>query len=362
MNASLEQRRDVAALKAAHPIAGIVTGYGIALQPSGKALLGRCPFHEDTGRPNLHIYPNTGSYFCFRCGEGGDAIDFVMRRERLGFRAACDQLRALPPRPFRPRTLPGTPDWERLPPDQLRVMDLAWRVYRETLRQTPAALAYLGRRGVSRDVIDAGVVGYSDGRRLADALAADLAAARTLGLLRQDQQGALVERFAGRVVVAERRGGQTIWCLGRAWTASGPKFLGLTGARPLLGLERIRGQGHVYLVEGLFDWLTALSWGLPACSLCGTHGTERQLQALEGATRVYGVFDADVAGCEASERFGRRFGARWRAVRLPDGSDLNDLGRRPDGRRQFLALVCAAEAGARHDLRTDGRGAEEGAS
>ena len=340
--------RDVAAIKASHPIAGVVAGYGIALRPAGKALVGRCPFHEDTGRPNLHVYPTTGSYFCFRCGKGGDAIDFVMRRERLGFLAACDRLQGIPLHPIPSEQRPEPPDWERLSAGQQRALDAALRAYACALWRTPRALLYLSERGIGRAAIEAGLVGYADGQSLAGLPPGDRDELEGLGLLRRDRRGGPVERFAGRIVVAERRGVHAIWCIGRAWAAPGPRFLALPGERPLLGLERIEGKAEVFVVEGLFDWLTAIGWGLPACSLCGTHGSERQLRALDGAERIYGVFDGDAAGREAAARLAHRFGARWRALALPEGCDLNDLGRRRDGRRQFFALLRTAQAAYGH--------------
>ena len=74
------------------PIARIIAGYGIALRSSGRTLIGRCPFHEDRGRPNLVVYPETQSWFCFRCDVGGDVISFVERLEGLSFRDAVDRL------------------------------------------------------------------------------------------------------------------------------------------------------------------------------------------------------------------------------------------------------------------------------
>lgn len=51
------QRVDTEALKRGHPIADLVSRYGIELRPSGRTLIARCPFHDDGGRPNLCIYP-----------------------------------------------------------------------------------------------------------------------------------------------------------------------------------------------------------------------------------------------------------------------------------------------------------------
>src|SRR4029079_16084942 len=87
---------DAAALKRAHPIGGVGAGSGVALRRSGRALVGRCPFHPDGGDPNLYVYPETASWWCYRCNIGGDAIDFVRRLERLHFPAAAARLARLP--------------------------------------------------------------------------------------------------------------------------------------------------------------------------------------------------------------------------------------------------------------------------
>lgn len=69
-----------------------VVGRDVALIRRGTALVGRCPFHDDHGRPNLVVFPATQSWFCFSCGAHGDAIDFVARRRGLSLREAAQAL------------------------------------------------------------------------------------------------------------------------------------------------------------------------------------------------------------------------------------------------------------------------------
>lgn len=85
-------RIDVAALKDAYRIEAVVARYGIELRRQGRALVGRCPFHADAGRPNLHIFTATQTWWCFRCCVGGDVLKFVMLAEDVGFREAVDRL------------------------------------------------------------------------------------------------------------------------------------------------------------------------------------------------------------------------------------------------------------------------------
>jgi DNA primase len=342
---------DVAALRRAHPIASIISGYGIALHASGHALVGRCPFHPDHGRPNLHVYPDSQRWYCYRCHVGGDIIDFIQRLENLGFSAACQRVTGLPTEPNRgnPRPRPTSRRWDRLRLDEQVVMNLALEIYQEALWRMPQALAYLQRRGISETIIRDCRLGYADGTSLVGHLRRlrVLRIAQDLGLLhrspRRDRSSRLVEFFSGRIVVPELRGGHCIWLIGRALddNPSRPKYLTLTGERPVLGVERTVGHREVFLCEGVFDYLTAVGWELPACSPCGTSLPAERLGFLARADVVYGVFDADTAGQAASERFAARLDSRWQPIALPDGCDLNDLGRRADGRATFFRLLAA---------------------
>jgi DNA primase len=162
------------------------------------------------------------------------------------------------------------------------------------------------------------------------------------------------------------RGGQPIWFIGRRWPdgANRPKYLALPGERPLLGYEQIAGRDTVYLVEGVFDWLTALAWDLPAASPTGTRLPATRLGVLAGARIVFGLLDGDDAGRRAgADYYTTILGARWCPILLPDGRDLNDLGRRPDGRALVAILQTSATRARARQAATDRRGpvvADEG--
>jgi P4 family phage/plasmid primase-like protien len=50
---------------------------------------GKCPFHGDND-PSFTVYDS--GYNCFGCGEHGDVIDFVMKIERIDFKAAINMI------------------------------------------------------------------------------------------------------------------------------------------------------------------------------------------------------------------------------------------------------------------------------
>ena len=59
----------------------------VNLKRSGANYIGLCPFHNEK-TPSFSLSPSKGIFKCFGCGEGGDVISFVMKREGLGFREA----------------------------------------------------------------------------------------------------------------------------------------------------------------------------------------------------------------------------------------------------------------------------------
>lgn len=337
---------DTAAVRAACPVAVVVGRYGIALRPSGRALVGRCPFHRDGGRPNLHVYPDDARWICYRCGAGGDAIDFVRRIEGLGFRSAVARLinNAPPVTRTAPPTLrpPVTHDGER-PTEERACLAAAVDLYHRRLLADPAALEYAAARGIDRDTLARYRVGYAAGGELIAELGRlDLSprAAARAGLL----AGWRGERFARRIVVPELREGGPVWLVGRTigTAASGPRYLGLPGPKPLLGWESAREGRAVYLTEGPFDWLALRSWGLPALALVGTHARRESLAALAGFDRVYLALDSDEAGRGATESLRGLLGARAVPVPLPGTKDVADLALRPDGRDAFRRAVAEA--------------------
>lgn len=49
-----------------------------------------CPFHKERS-PSLMLYDHNHSWYCFGCGEGGDALEFVLKKEDLNFPEAKEK-------------------------------------------------------------------------------------------------------------------------------------------------------------------------------------------------------------------------------------------------------------------------------
>ena len=388
-----ESHVDTAALKRERPLEDVVAAYGVALRRGGSGRYwALCPFHnEHTPSFCVDVRDSDDPHFhCFSCSEHGDVIDLVMRLESCSFGEACERLTSRR-RPQRVgdgigATTPKSPGrrWDLIAPGsaEARLLDVAGAVFVDGLHTNPRAQQYLAKRGVSLDVARAHRVGYADGRLLLPALrqldayaesAGTIELACELGLVvnrpaPDGGQATLREFFFDRLIVPELRGGQPIWFIGRAIedaaaapngqaATSGrrarPKYLSLPGERPILGLERVLGRSSAYLVEGPFDWLAGIAWGLPVFAICGTHVPVERLPNLGGAVAIYGVFDPDRAGRSAAERFAPLMGGRWRPITLPNGMDLAELAARGEpGRELFQGLVARARAQAWRQGRT----------
>ena len=61
------------------------------LRKVGGRYTGLCPFHQEK-TPSFSVSPDRGTYHCFGCGVGGDAISFVREMEGLDFVGAIEWL------------------------------------------------------------------------------------------------------------------------------------------------------------------------------------------------------------------------------------------------------------------------------
>src|SRR5437867_3116422 len=151
---------DTEEIKARLDVAELI-GQSVPLRKAGRTLKGLCPFHAEK-TPSFVVWPETGTWHCFGCGEGGDAFQFLMKRERLEFGEALRILAdktgvELPARPSR------DPQQEEQHHRLFQALQAA-AVYYHGLLHGPAgvaARAYLARRGLAQETVDSYLLGYA---------------------------------------------------------------------------------------------------------------------------------------------------------------------------------------------------------
>ena len=350
---------DTERLRRDHPIGELIGGYGIELRRAGAALVGRCPFHLDRGRPNLHVYSRSGRWICYRCGESGDIIDFVRRIDNLNFPEAVAHIvagtvdhvhetavqarRQSPPPRSSMRCAART--------DDFKVLSAAADLYANRLLSDSAALEYLARRGFGRDILEAYRVGYASGEELIPYLRwrqLPLSAALRTGLINHEGR----EVLAGRITFSEFRAGQAIWMIGRLLetpdgqpVGTGPKYLGLPGDKPIFGWEEaLLHPCSVCVVEGPVDLLALRMWGVPGVALVGNRLRHESLAQLERFNRVYVALDPDAGGQKGTHALVAHLGSRALPIELPGGHDVAELATCQDGKDQFAAAILKAIA------------------
>jgi DNA primase len=205
---------------------------------------------------------------CFRCDARGDAIAFVQRVDGLSFREAASRLGAdLSPRNVMlRRSAPVRNAVRRFAhsrPIDTAVLAAAVELYSNRLLADETALRYLAARGFGRELLERERIGFAAGGELVPYLAwrgLGPRRARRAGLLDADGR----EVMQGRIVFPEVREGSPVWLIGRLLETVSeevPRYLGLSGGKPLLGWDGasldFRGA---CVVEGPTDWLTLRMW------------------------------------------------------------------------------------------------------
>ena len=333
-------------LRARAAIVQVVQDY-VPLKKAGSTWKGLCPFHGEK-TPSFQVNPDKGFFYCFGCQAGGDVFKFVELQEKVGFQDAvrllANKFGMTVPEPAGAEDRSDALEREAL----LKIHELAARRFGEQLAGAAGSRArqQLAARGIGRDTIERLGLGYALPSR--DALKAWLLKqgleARMLlrsGLVVQRENGEVVDRFRGRLMIPIcRDSGSVIAFGGRAMEADQqPKYLNspetpiYSKGRTLYGLNLtkadIRRLGYAVLVEGYFDFAQALQAGVVAVvASCGTALTTQQAHLLHRfASRVVLSYDPDAAGQGAAERSSLLLvaeGFQVNVALLPPGDD-------PDG-------------------------------
>lgn len=342
-----------------------LVGTYLSLRRAGKAMVGLCPWHEDS-RPSFQVNPERQTFRCWVCNLGGDVFSFLMKMERLEFREALEQLAQRAGIDL-PRGRGGLPTDEKA----AILAALTWAAdrYRDCLHGAPEAKGardYLASRGLTQSTIDTFRLGFAPPAwdwLLRQASAAGIAAAHLskAGLVveRQDRSGHY-DRFRDRVMfpICDHFS-RCVAFGGRVLPGAPPdsaKYINspetplFSKSSMLYGLDTARDamstSRRAIVVEGYTDCLAARQAGInDVVAVLGTALGERHAKLLRRyADRIVLVLDGDDAGRRRADEILDVLLAEpidVRIARLPAGVDPCEfvLDR---GRDAFESLVATA--------------------
>jgi DNA primase len=333
-----------------------VVGSRVPLTKAGREYKARCPFHSEK-TPSFWVSPQKGFYHCFGCGAHGTALGFLMEFERLDFPVAVEEL-ARSVGVEVPHTDSDRPSTEPL----LAMLEKAANIYRQALRDHPAAVDYLKARGLDGETAREFGIGYAPAGW--DTLLANLgtteAARQSLlaaGLVIARDTGGFYDRFRDRIMFPIRdTRGRVIAFGGRIIASGEPKYLNspetplFHKGRELYGLYEARRAERklerILVVEGYMDVVMLAAHGIHnAVGTLGTATTGEHLRRLFGvAGEIVFCFDGDRAGRDAAWRALQtslpllQDGRQIRFLLLPDNEDPDSLVRR-EGAKAFAERI-----------------------
>ena len=85
------RQEDIDAVKERTDIVALVSQYLTLKKTGHDSLSGLCPFHQEK-TASFSVSPAKGVFYCFGCGEGGDAIKFLRQLESLSYVEAIERL------------------------------------------------------------------------------------------------------------------------------------------------------------------------------------------------------------------------------------------------------------------------------
>jgi DNA primase len=335
----------VEAVKGAAEILPLVEDY-VRLRKAGGTYKGLCPFHQEK-TPSFTVSPARGTFKCFGCGEGGDAIAFVEKLEQVDFVGAIETLAKRFGVAIEYEEISPEAERDRRRKDRLgQLLERATAFYERMLwdsEQGAFAREYLATRGLGEEVCRAFRLGYAPGgATLArgaqkedftrdDLLAAGLANSRGNDYFQRrllfpltDARGGVRGFQARRLYDDDRLAAKYVNSPESDLFKKGDLLYGLDTAR-----QPIAKEDRAVVVEGNTDVIALRQAGfLPVVASMGTALTEKQLKELQRLTkRLFLCFDSDAAGTDATLRgmeLAVAQGFEVKVVPLPQGSDPAD--------------------------------------
>ncbi|WP_116495592.1 DNA primase [Balneicella halophila] len=297
----------------------------VTLKKRGVNYIGLCPFHNEK-TPSFTVSPSKGICKCFGCGQGGNAVNFIMEHEQMTY---VEALKFLARKYHIEIVEREESEEERIAKNEresmMIVTSYAEKYFEETLHQDTegmsVGLTYLKQRGFRPEVIKKFHLGYckDDWASFSEQALRDGYEKKYLvdtGLSIEGKKG-LIDKYRGRVIFPIHSvSGRTVGFGGRILRndAKAAKYLNSPEStiyhksKVLYGLyfakKSIVKQDKCFLVEGYTDVISMHQAGIEnVVASSGTALTIGQILLIKRFTpNVTVLFDGDAAGIKASLR------------------------------------------------------------
>lgn len=352
---------------AATDIVDLVGSY-LPLKRAGSNFKANCPFHNEK-TPSFMVNPSRQSYHCFGCGEGGNAISFVMAYENLPFPDAIKKLANRAGVVVQEDAYDPEADKRRRRKSRLlELHNQAARFMHQMMMKSPAAQHardYLKSRGYGKGMAERWVVGWMpenastflDWAREQGFTGRELCESGLAALKNENNPRAgIYVRFRDRLMFPIHNDyGDIIAFSGRQLRddpntgkyINSPETQLFKKSKVFFALDKARRHmtkdKYALLCEGQIDVIACHESGIgSAIATLGTACTPEHARLLKRYTSdVVICFDADAAGFKAADKAFSILapeGMHIRMVMMPEGDDPDLLIKR-DGADTFKALV-----------------------
>jgi DNA primase len=296
----------------------------VKLRRAGSSFSGFCPFHDNKRTPALAVFPDTGTWKCFGCGEGGDVFSYLMKREGWDFKETLEYLAKKVGVVLEPIT-PQQQEKQEVFANQRQLLEEALLFFQHHLLNTnegKGALEYLTNRGTTIETIQRWGLGFAPNQW--DACVNhftnqgySIENLMDVGLITyNEKRGSHYDKFRNRVMfpIRDQRGRMTGFGARTLDPDGVPKYLNspqtelYNKSQLLYGLDlarrAIREKDQAVIVEGYMDVIIPYQAGFEnLVSPMGTALSTYQMQALKRLTHnIILALDPDAAGEKATLR------------------------------------------------------------
>ena len=326
----------------------------ITLKKRGVNYVGLCPFHEDSS-PSFYVSPSKNICKCFACGEGGTAMQFVMKHEQVSYTEALRYLAKKYGIDIKERELSDEEKQMRSDRESMMIVNSwAQKFFTSRLFEHEEGknigMSYFVERGFREDIIKKFQLGYSLGRR------DDLSRSAVkhgfnesfllkTGLVYKRDDGSVSDRFHGRVIFpVHTLSGKVVAFGGRvlgkkdkvAKYVNSPDSEIYHKSYELYGIyfakQAMVKADKCFLVEGYTDVISMHQTGVEnVVASSGTSLTYGQIRLIRRFTsNITVLYDGDAAGIKAAIRgidMLLEEGMNVKIVLLPEGEDPDSFAR-----------------------------------